>query len=145
MPCLSCIADASMGRAVKHVSMREGVIAWSNHNDLVLDENHVDDLAYSLRAITAQLMNMKSQSRQIPRQWAAKFETRYAKLDVQQQETPQEKAAMEAIEDGDDDAEEPVDFEAAATAALAHKSPTAKIDALCYTELIICLNTIINY
>ena len=110
VPCLSCIADASMGRAVKHVSMREGVIAWSNHNDLVLDENHVDDLAYSLRAITAQLMNMKSQSRQIPRQWAAKFETLYAKLDVQQQETPQKKAAMEAIEDGDDDESDDCDI-----------------------------------
>ena len=103
VPCLSCIADASMGRAVKHVSMRQGVIAWSTQNDLLLKEDQIDDLAYSLRAITAQLMNMKSQSRQIPRQWAAKFETFYAKLDVQQEETPQTKTAVEAIEDRDDD------------------------------------------
>ena len=72
VPCLSRIADASMGRAVKHVSMRNGVISWSIHNDLSLGEDQIDDLAYGLRAITAQLMNMKAQSRQIPRQRAAK-------------------------------------------------------------------------
>ena len=102
VPCLSCIADASMGRAVKHISMRNGVKAWSIRNDLAFGDDQIDDLAYSLRAITAQLMNMKSQSRQIPRQWAPKFEALYAKIAVQQEETRQRPAA-EAIEDGDED------------------------------------------
>ena len=81
---MSCIADASMGKAVKHTSMRNGVKAWSFHNELDLSEDQVDDLAYSLRAITAQLMNMKSQSRQIPRLWAPKFEAFYAKIVVEE-------------------------------------------------------------
>ena len=98
VPCLSCIADASMGRAVKHTSMRNGVKAWSFHNELDLSEDQVDDLAYSLRAITAQLMNMKSQSRQIPRQWAPKFEAFYAKIVVEERHV-----ALEAIEDEDED------------------------------------------
>ena len=101
VPCLSCIADASMGRAVKHTSMRHGVKAWSIHNELDLSEDQVDDLAYSLRAITAQLMNMKSQSRQIPRLWAPKFEAFNAKIVVE--ETRQRHVALEAIEDEDED------------------------------------------
>ena len=40
VPCSSRIADASMGRAVEHVSMRKGVIAWKIHNDLELCEDH---------------------------------------------------------------------------------------------------------
>ena len=103
VPCLSCIADATIGRAVKHISMRNGVKAWSIHNDLALGEDQIDDLAYSLRAITAQLMNMKAQSRQVPRQWAPKFEAFYAKIVVQQEETRQRHVALEAIEDGDED------------------------------------------
>ena len=75
-----------MGRAVKHISMRNGVKAWSIHNDLALGEDQIDDLAHSLRAITAQLMNMKAQAKQILRQWAPKFEAFYAKIAVQQQE-----------------------------------------------------------
>ena len=98
VPCLSCIADASMGRAVKHTSMRNGVKAWSFKNELALGEDQVDDLAYSLRAITAQLMNMKSQSRQIPRMWAPKFEAFYAKIVVEERHV-----ALEAIEDEDED------------------------------------------
>ena len=98
VPCLSCIADASMGRAVKHTSMRHGVKAWSIHNELDLSEDQVDDLAYSLRAITAQLMNMKSQSRLIPRQWAPKFDAFYAKIVVEERHV-----ALEAIEDEDED------------------------------------------
>ena len=98
VPCLSCIADASMGRAVKHSSMRNGVKAWSFQNELALSEDQVDDLAYSLRAITAQLMNMKSQSRQIPRQWAPKFDAFYAKIVVEERHV-----ALEAIEDEDED------------------------------------------
>ena len=98
VPCLSGIADASMGRAVKHTSMRHGVKAWSIHNELDLSEDQVDDLAYSLRAITAQLMNMKSQSRLIPRQWAPKFDAFYAKIVVEERHV-----ALEAIEDEDED------------------------------------------
>ncbi len=81
---MSCIADASMGRAVKHTSMRHGVKAWSIHNDFALGEDQIDDLANSLRAITAQLMNMKAQFRQIPRQWAPKFEAFYARIAVEE-------------------------------------------------------------
>ena len=57
-----------------------------------MGEDQIDDLAYSLRAVTAQLMNMKAQSRQIPKQWASKFEVFYAKItSVQQEETPKNK------------------------------------------------------
>ena len=101
VPCLSGIADASMGRAVKHTSMRHGVKAWSIHNELDLSEDQVDDLAYSLRAITAQLMNMKSQSRLIPRQWAPKFDAFYAKIVVEERHV-----ALEAIEEEDEDEDE---------------------------------------
>ncbi len=73
VPCLSCIADATKGKGVKHISMRKGVQMWSNHNDLGLNDDQIDDLAYSLRAITAQMMNMKANSRSIPKQWASKF------------------------------------------------------------------------
>ncbi len=82
VPCLSCIAEVSMGRAVKHISMRNGVKAWSIHNDLSLGDDQIADLAYSLRAMTAQLMNMKSQAMQIPKQWAPKFEAFYSKIAV---------------------------------------------------------------
>ena len=94
VPCLSCIADASMGRAVKHTSMRNGVKAWSFQNELALSGDQVDDLAYSLRAITAQLMNMKSQSRLTPKQWAPKFDAFYAKFVVEERHV-----ALEAIEE----------------------------------------------
>jgi hypothetical protein len=87
-----------MGRAVKHTSMRNGVKAWSFQNELALSEDQVDDLAYSLRAITAQLMNMKSQSRLIPKQWAPKFDAFYAKIVVEERHV-----ALEAIEDEDED------------------------------------------
>ncbi len=92
-----------MGKAVKRVSMRAGVKKWSNQNDLDLGEDMIDDLAYSLRAIAAQLMNMKAHSRPIPRQWAPKFETLYAKLDVHRGETAEGNADVAAIEDGDDE------------------------------------------
>jgi hypothetical protein len=95
-----------MGRAVKHTSMRNGVKAWSFQNELDLSEDQADDLAYSLRAITAQLMNMKSQSRQIPRVWAPKFEAFYAKIVVEEKNV-----ALEAIEDEDEDEDESDDCE----------------------------------
>lgn len=80
VPVLSSMMTHSHGRCVLHLSMRAGVVAWSQKHDLGLSEVLVDEVAYSLRAITSQLMNMKKKRRAVPTKWASKFQVLHDKL-----------------------------------------------------------------
>jgi hypothetical protein len=82
LTCLTKLLDHSGGNSIKHVCMRDAVAVWSKNHDLDLNDDLVDELAYSLRAIINQAMNMKQKSRLVPTNWRNKFACFYNKLKV---------------------------------------------------------------
>ena len=73
LPRLLKLADLSSDQGIKHVSMRSGVSDWDKQHELGLSEDSVDDLAYSLRAIINQSLNMKQKNRKIPKMRSARL------------------------------------------------------------------------
>eukprot|EP00959_Pyramimonas_sp_CCMP1952_P381591 7995757-Pyramimonas_sp.AAC.1 len=58
VPCLSKVVELSNGLNVKHVPMRQAVDKFQKDAVLDLNADQIDDTAYSLRAIIAQLQNI---------------------------------------------------------------------------------------
>ena len=73
VPRLTELVRASTGRGVLHVCMRTGVSSWNDLNELGMNCDQVEDVAYSLRLIINQLLNTKGHDRKVPRPWQPKF------------------------------------------------------------------------
>ena len=79
---LSQMLELSGGKMILHTSLRACVRAWSSKHELALSVDQVDKIAYSIRAIIAQLRNMKKKTRKIPQLWKSKFQVIYDKIEV---------------------------------------------------------------
>jgi len=82
IPCLHRIVGLTGGRGILHMNMRGGVVAWNQKHQLGLHDSTIDDIAYSVRALLSQLLNMKSRkpARQVPLMWQPKYQTLFDKL-----------------------------------------------------------------
>jgi hypothetical protein len=80
IPCLHKIVELTSGRGILHLNMRSGVVAWGAKHELGLNDATVDDIAYSIRALLNQVLNMKSRGRLIPPPWRPKYQTLFDKL-----------------------------------------------------------------
>ena len=81
--CLHHVVGLTAGRGILQLNMRAGVTAWNAKHELGLNDVSVDDIAYSLRALLHQLLNLKKRCRLIPPMWKSKYQTLYDKLDAQ--------------------------------------------------------------
>ena len=81
--CVSLLLEASFGHSILHVSMRAAVQEWCRREELGLDYNKIDDIAYSLRAIINQMYHMKVKTRCVPAKWRPKFAVVFGKVNVE--------------------------------------------------------------
>ena len=59
VPCVTELVRASSGHGIKHTAMRQGVLDWNVQQEFGFDSDKVDEIAYALRLIINQLLNMK--------------------------------------------------------------------------------------
>ena len=97
VPCCSLLMQHTGGRGILHLNMRGRVQAWSQKHEMGLGDSQADDVAYSVRSLINQLLNLKKKGRGIPAKWRPRYQVLYEKLATEPTGTSDERPAPEVV------------------------------------------------